>query len=153
MGRVVFMCGPAGSGKSTYARGLEQQGMVRLSLDVIRWRCGTSSVVLPREDGDEIEALRSQLLELVIAGRDVVLDLSLWSRQLREEYRRLLEPTGVVPETVYLATDRETVLDRVRSRSGRNADDVVVPAELAAQYFDRFEPPTSEEGPLTVIAE
>jgi len=80
--------------------------MVRLSLDVIRWRRGTSSVVLPREDGDEIEALRSQLLELVIAGRDVVLDLSLWSRQLREEYRRLLEPTGVVPETVYLATDQ-----------------------------------------------
>lgn len=33
MSRVVLMCGPAGSGKSTYARRLEAQGMVRLSID------------------------------------------------------------------------------------------------------------------------
>ena len=33
MGRVIFMCGPAGSGKSTVARQLEQQGMTRLSFD------------------------------------------------------------------------------------------------------------------------
>jgi shikimate kinase len=33
MGRVIFMCGPAGSGKSTVAREYEQQGMVRLSFD------------------------------------------------------------------------------------------------------------------------
>ncbi len=33
MSRVIFMCGPAGSGKSTYARRLEQDGMTRLSID------------------------------------------------------------------------------------------------------------------------
>ena len=71
---------------------------------------------------------------------------------MREDYRRLLEPTGVVPETVYLATDRETVLARVRSRRGEHADDVVISAELAAHYFDHFEPPETQEGPLTVIA-
>lgn len=126
--------------------------MVRLSLDVVRWQRGGSSLVSPVEGGNEVEMLRGQLLEFVAAGCDVVLDLSFWSRQMREDYRRLLEPTGVVPETVYLATDREIVLERMRSRSGRDADDVVVPAELAARYFDHFEPPTSEEGPLTVIA-
>ncbi len=146
------MCGPAGSGKSTYARVLEQHGMVRVSLDLIRWQAGTSSIVLSPEQEDEAErTLRSRLLELVTAGRDVVLDLSFWSRQMRQEYRQLLEPTGVVPETVYLATAREVVLDRVQLRSGRHADDVVVPAVLAAQYFDNFEPPTPEEGPLTVV--
>lgn len=152
MGRVVFMCGPAGSGKSTYARSLERHGMVRLSLDVIRWQSGASSVVTPAGQEEKVEAaLRAQLLELVTAGRDVVLDLSFWSRRMRENYRQLLAPTGIVPETVYLATDRKIVLDRLRIRGGRHADDVVVPAELAAQYFDHFEPPTSEEGPLTVI--
>lgn len=137
------MCGPAGSGKSTYARTLEKQGMVRLSLDVIKWDRGMSSVTSPAQEDEATKVLRAELLKLVLAGHDVVLDLSFWSRQMREDYRQLLEPTGVVPETVYLATDRATVLDRLRSRSGKHADDVVLPAELAAQYFDYFEPPTS----------
>lgn len=146
------MCGPSGSGKSTYARRLEQQGMVRLSFDGEMWRRGISTVPLPPELRAEIEAeLRARLLALVAAGRDVVLDFSFWSRTMRDDYRRLLEPAGVVPETVYFATDRDTVLARVRARSGDHADDFPIDEELAAQYFDHFEPPTADEGPLTVV--
>jgi predicted kinase len=149
--RVVFMCGPAGSGKSTYARGLEDAGMVRLSFDVAAWRRG-HSMPLSQPVREAIEAgLRARLLELVADGADVVLDFSFWSRRMRDDYRRLLAPTGVVPETVYLATDRETVLSRVRARRARHADDVVLTESLAAQYFDAFEPPTPDEGPLTVV--
>jgi predicted kinase len=148
--RVVFMCGPAGSGKSTYARRLEQEGMVRLSIDVAVWKRGL--LTASNEVRDEIEGdLRARLLKLVAAGQDVVLDFSFWSRQMRADYRRLLEPMGVVPETVYLATDRETVLERVRARSGSNPDDFVLSEDLAARYFDHFEAPSADEGPLTVI--
>ena len=152
MSRVIFMCGPSGSGKSTYARRLEREGMTRLSFDVEMWRRGISTVPLPPDVRDEIEAdLRARLLELVAAGSDVVLDFSFWSRRMRDDYRRLLEPTGVVPETIYLATDRETVLDRMRARRGSHHDDYVLTEELAGQYFDHFEPPTADEGPLEVI--
>lgn len=152
MSRVIFMCGPSGSGKSTYAPRFESEGMVRLSFDVEMWRRGISTVPLPQDVREEIEAgLRARLLELVAEGTDVVLDFSFWSRRMRDDYRRLLEPTGVVPETFYLATDRETVLNRVRARRGGHADDFVLTEELAAQYFDHFEPPTPDEGPLTVI--
>ncbi len=147
--RVIFMCGPSGSGKSTYARRLESEGMIRLSFDVEMWRRGISTVPLPPDVRDEIEAgLRARLLELVAAGSDVVLDFSFWSRRMRDDYRKLLEPTGVVPETIYLATDRVTVLDRMRTRRGSHSDDYVLTEELAAQYFDHFEPPTADEGPL-----
>jgi len=150
--RVIFMCGPSGSGKSTYARRLEGDGMVRLSFDVEMWHRGISTVPLPPDVRDEIEAgLRARLLALVAAGRDVVLDFSFWSRRMRDDYRRLLEPTGVVPETVYLATDRETVLDRMRTRRGSHPDDYVLSEELAAQHFDHFEPPSVDEGPLVVV--
>ena len=152
MSRVIFMCGPSGSGKSTYARRLESEGMTRLSFDVEMWRRGISTVPLPPEVRDEIEAdLRARLLELVAAGSDVVLDFSFWSRRMRDDYRKLLERTGVVPETIYLATDRETVLDRMRARRGSHYDDYVLTEELAGQYFDHFEPPTADEGPLEVI--
>jgi predicted kinase len=146
------MCGPAGSGKSTYARRFEAEGMVRLSFDVELWRRGISAASPPHAVREAVEAgLRARLLELVGQGLDVVLDFSFWSRRMREDYRRLLEPTGIVPETFYLATDRETVLNRVRARSGNHADDVVLTEALAAQYYDTFEPPLPGEGPLTVV--
>jgi predicted kinase len=150
--RVIFMCGPAGAGKSTYAKRLEREGMVRLSFDVASWRRGITAMPLPPDVHAEVEAdLRAQLLELVATGTDVVLDFSFWSRRMRDDYRRLLEPTGVVPETVYLATDRETVQRRVRTRRGSHPDDVVLPEDLVVKYFDHFEPPTPDEGPLTVV--
>jgi predicted kinase len=126
--------------------------MVRLSFDEEMWRRGIVMVPLSPEIRAEIEAgLRTRLLQLVATGTDVVLDFSFWSRRMREDYRRLLAPTGVIPETIYLATDRATVLDRLRSRAGGHPDDYVLPDELAAHYFDHFEPPTADEGPLLVI--
>ena len=126
--------------------------MTRLSFDVEMWRRGLTEVPLPATAREEIEAhLRARALELVADGVDVVLDFAFWSRQMRDQWRRLLEPSGVVPETIYLATDRETVLKRVRERQGQHCDDYVVPEDLAAQYFDHFEAPSPDEGPLTVI--
>jgi predicted kinase len=148
------MCGPAGSGKSSVARRYEQQGMSRLSFDQEAWSRGITSMPLPPDVHREIEdVLRARLVELVHAGADVVVDFSFWSRAMREEYRELLRPLGVVPETVYLATDRATVLQRVAARAAADGDDFAISAELAACYFDHFEPPTPDEGPLTVIGQ
>ena len=153
MGRVIFMCGPAGSGKSTVARRYEQQGMARLSFDQEAWSRGITTMPLPQDVRRDIErVLRARLVDLVRAGSDVVLDFSFWSRDMRDEYRELLSPLGVVPETVYLATDRATVLQRIGARVARGGDDFMISTELAAFYFDHFEVPTPAEGPLTVIA-
>lgn len=93
------MCGPAGSGKTTWARRLETAGTTRLSFDVEMWRRGITTVPLPPEVRAEIETdLRARLLPLVGDGADVVLDFSFWSRAMRDDYRRLLAPLGVVPE-------------------------------------------------------
>jgi predicted kinase len=152
MGRVIFMCGPAGSGKSTVARQYERQGMTRLSFDQEAWARGITAMPLPQDVHRDIErVLRVRLLDLVRAGADVVLDFSFWSRRTREEYRELLRPLGVVPETVYLATDRAAVLRRIGARAARHGDDYAISVELAAFYFDHFEIPTAAEGPLTVM--
>ena len=152
MGRVIFMCGPAGSGKSTVARQFEREGMVRLSFDQEAWSRGITTMPLPDEVRHDIEqALRARLIDLVRARSDVVLDFSFWSRNMREEYRELLRPLGVVPETVYLVTDRATVLERISARAAQGGDDFKLSPELAAAYFDHFEVPTPDEGPLTVV--
>lgn len=150
MPRVVLMCGPAGSGKSTVAHVLEQQGYVRLSFDAVIWQRGLTNPLEPDAHA-EIEAeLQRELLRLVASGADVVLDFSFWSRQMRDRYRQLLAPS-IVPETWYVDTARATALDRVRERTGAHADDVLLTPELAARYYDNFEVPTPEEGPLRRI--
>lgn len=109
---------------------------------------------LPPEAHAEIKCeLQERLLALVSSGQEVVLDFSFHSRQMRDEYRDLLAPLGILPETVYLATSRETVLRRVRERQAGHADDFRLTEELAARYYDGFEGPTEVEGLLTVIRE
>nr|WP_282568120.1 AAA family ATPase [Agromyces sp. H66] len=85
------------------------------------------------------------------ARNDVVLDFGFWFRRQRDEFRALLAPQGIVPETVYIATDLETILSRVGDRHGRQADDWPLTVQTATEYFERFEPPTPEEGPLEII--
>jgi predicted kinase len=88
--------------------------MVRLSFDHQAWSRGITTMPQPEHVRRDIEhLLRARLADLVRAGSDVVLDFSFWSRRMRDEYREFLRPFGVAPETVYLATDRATVLQRI----------------------------------------
>jgi predicted kinase len=155
LARVVFMCGPAGSGKSTVARRLEAEGFVRLSFDIEAWRRGIKAMPLSDEERTNIEDdLKRRLLEVVAAGHDVVLDFSFWSRRMRDEYRMLLAPLDVTPETIYVDTPRAVAVAvaRVEARRQAHPDDFQIASELAAGYFDSFEPPSPDEGPLTIIS-
>lgn len=128
--------------------------MVRLSFDTHLWERGIRSGDVDPGVREEIRGLlRVELVALLAEGRDVVLDFSFWSRTMREEWRALLAEHGVVPETTYLATDRDTALARVAERRGEHADDFPVDLSTAASYVDGFEAPTPEEGPLTIVAD
>jgi len=146
------MCGPVGSGKSTYARAREAEGFTRLSIDEEAWRRGHLAQPLPGSTANVIEQeLRRRLVHLLREGRDVVVDLSFWSRAMREQYRELARSCGVEAETVYFDTPRDVVMARVRSRGGGSANEIRLTEEQAASYFDGFEVPTSDEGPLHVV--
>ena len=146
-----MMCGPGGAGKTTYAKELERDGWTRLSFEVELWDRGITTIP-PADVVAEVAAdLKERLLRHVAAGDDVVLDFGFWFRRQRDEYRALLAPLGVVPETVHVATSLATILSRVGQRHGRGADDWPLTEESARAYFAQFEPPTSEEGPLLVV--
>jgi len=126
--------------------------MVRLSFDQEAWRRGIQTMPLPADVREDIEQeLRARLIALVAADEDVVLDFSFWSQRARLAYRDLLRPLGVVPETIYLATPRAVALERMDARGHEHADDYALPNDVAAEYFDHFQPPTADEGPLTVL--
>ena len=149
--RVVMMCGPGGAGKTTYARRLEHEGWTRLSFEVEFWDRGITSMPSADIVAEVAADLKARLVRNVADGRDVVLDFGFWFRRQRDEFRALLAPRGIVPETVYIATSLETILSRIGDRHGRGPDDWPLTEQTATEYFERFEPPTLEEGPLTVI--
>jgi predicted kinase len=146
-----MMCGPGGAGKTTYAKRLEREGCTRLSFEVEFWDRGIKTMPSPQVVAEVAADLKARLLRDVAAGNDVVLDFGFWFRRQRDEFRALLEPQGVVPETAYIATTLETILSRVGNRHGRWADDWPLTEQTATGYFERFEPPTPEEGPLEVV--
>ncbi|MET4096631.1 ATP-binding protein [Arthrobacter sp. UYCu712] len=138
---VVLMCGVPGSGKTSYAKILERDGFVRLSVDEEMWRLDQElaarfgspeyfdfTVAVERQ-------LRTWLVELMCEGRDVVVDLSFWSRQRREEYKALITAHGAAWQLVYLDVPRDELLRRLELRRldpGPNS------APVGPAYLDKF---------------
>ena len=153
MARMVLMCGVAGAGKSTYARCLEDDGFVRLSIDTEAWRGGHTVHPLPLEVKASIVARQQeQLIAALNAGRDVVVDYSFHARSTRDAYRAIAGACGASTEVVYFDVPRAELLRRLaaRSKAGPGADTVVVPVDLLDAYIAGFEWPQSDEVDVTV---
>ncbi|GAT65532.1 kinase [Planomonospora sphaerica] len=154
---VVMMCGPAGSGKTTYALDLEESGYTRLSIDEEIWRrFGRDGAEFAPEEYERHkstaeEELWARLAALMRAGRPVVLDYSFWSRETRRRYQAFIESHGYRWELVYLKADRETLQRRLAARNAvRGANAVTVSEELLDRYLAGFQEPVGE-GERTVL--
>lgn len=149
--RVVLMCGLTGSGKTTYAETLVAQGMKRLSIDeYIFDNHGQFGI-----DYDEVQWLeyqriaevhvRRELVSLIGRHQDVVVDLSLWNRAMRDEYKDLIETHGAVWELVYMRIDPLLLSNRLALRALRSdANAFPVPPHLLAAFIAGFEAPDGE---------
>lgn len=87
MAIVYFLCGMAASGKTTFAKRLEEEkGAVRLTLDermITKYDYSIFDEEYGRLAGKEKRRMWEEAKEYLRRGRDVVLDWSLWSRESR----------------------------------------------------------------------
>ncbi|MGW3124688.1 AAA family ATPase [Streptomyces sp. NPDC001107] len=150
---VVLMCGLPGAGKTTYARDLVRRGYVRLSIDEVVWqRVGQrdAGLVLEAEAFDQLKEevrreQRQELVELMLAGRDVVVDYSFWSRAARDDYKALIEKHGGRWELIHVKADRTTLQRRLEARNGEEGpNSVTVDETLFSRYLTNFEAPDGE---------
>ncbi|MEV4398300.1 ATP-binding protein [Nonomuraea sp. NPDC049607] len=150
---VYLLVGLTGSGKTTYARqALEPAGVLRLSVDeLVYQRHGRYGVDYPEQEYFAREApavaeVRERLVDLVRAGKDVVVDWGLWRRRDREEWKKLVEQAGGRWRLVYFDVPRRELLRRLVERNLReDADALTVTSEALNDFYARFEPPGEDE--------
>lgn len=148
---VYLLSGLTGSGKTTFARSLEEAGVVRLSVDEeVFARHGRYGVdypdhEYPARERPVVEEIRRRLVDLVHAGRSVVLDYGLWLRSEREDYKRLVEAAGGRWRLLYFEVDRGELSRRLTQRNERSdANALTVTDSVLDDFIGRFEPPSGE---------
>ncbi|MEY9931855.1 putative kinase [Catenulispora sp. GP43] len=148
---VYLLAGLTGSGKTTYARRLEAEGALRLSVDEeVFARHGRHGIDYPEQEYPQREApvlrdIERRLAEAVRAGRSVVLDYGLWLRTERDAYKKLVQDAGGRWRLIYLKVERAELLRRLTERNAReDANALTVTPAMLDAFFARFEEPVGE---------
>ncbi|WP_246561707.1 AAA family ATPase [Streptomyces roseirectus] len=149
---VYLLVGLTGSGKTTYARReLEPSGVVRLSVDErVFERHGRYGVDYPEyeyfaREAPVVAEVRQELVELVRAGRSVVVDHGLWRRKEREDWKNLVRDAGGAVRLLYFPVPREELLRRLNERNRRaDANALTVTESALGDFFARFDAPHGE---------
>ncbi len=134
------MCGLPKSGKSTYARGLQQAGWVRICPDEIRLVLHGRGHHPPAEP---VVWANAQLAvrALLLGGHRVVVDATNVIKKWREPWIGIARDAGVRLEAFVLETPAKICHERNR------ASDDPVPEEVIDRMAERWEP-VDEEGIL-----
>ena len=148
---VVMMCGVAGSGKTTFAKQLEKEGFLRLSIDEEIWAAhGRYGIDFPIEKVEEYKKaaerkLRNQLVKLIRHKQQVVIDFSFWKRETRNQYKQLIEQSGGKWKLIYLKVHPDDLRERLRIRNKRmDANAFPISEDLLTSYLRGFETPIGE---------
>jgi predicted kinase len=133
---VYLLAGLPGSGKTTYAKALESEGVVRLSVDEeVQARHGVLGVDYPTAAHSDhlasvLDEINDQLIDHVEAGHDVVLDHSLGQREERDFYKSLVEDHGGQWCLIHFSVDHTELIRRLEQRNARSNTPTTTPAML-----------------------
>jgi predicted kinase len=132
--RLIIVCGLPGSGKTTHARSLAaRHDGFRLSAD--DWMEALDVNLWDSEARDRIETLQWELArQLLRRGQTVIIEWGTWGRPERDTLREGARALDAGVELRYLDEPVDVLWERVRSRSGRSADDSRTARVLRRQH-------------------
>ena len=150
---VYLLAGLPGSGKSTYARTLEQHGVLRLSVDErVIDRHGLIGSDYPANAHFTLAApilaeVRAELVRLIRGRHSVVLDHALDRRVDRDDYKELVSRHGGQWRLLYFKADRAQLVRRLAARHAAGGVGEVT-AEMLDWITATWQEPIDEEEEL-----
>lgn len=144
-GRLILLCGLAGAGKTTLAKQLEADGVVRMCPD--EWLVALGFDIHDKDARVAIEDLQWELSQaLVLGGVTVVDECGVWQRWERDLRRMWARDHGIPVELRFLDETVEVLTARVAERNRALPDGAprIDPA-LVAFWDDRIERPDADE--------
>ena len=144
-GRLIVLCGLAGSGKTTLAKELEAEGAVRMCPD--EWLMALGFDIYDAVARERVEALQWALAQqLVLQGVTVVDECGVWQRWERDLRREWARANGVPVELRVLDAPIDVLIARVAERN-RTAPEGAprIDPNLIALWDERIQRPDADE--------
>ena len=148
-----LICGPLGSGKTTFARRLEAE------ISALRFTHDEWMVVLYGQDPPLgrfsdyfqrvtllINSIWPRCLE---SGLDVILDLNFWRRDQRDEVRGMVAAHDGTSTLYWLGCQKEIAWDRVKRRNA-NSTDLYIAPETFESLWPQIEPLGPDEDHVVI---
>ena len=144
-----LLCGLPGSGKTTFALGLEQaHAAVRYSHD--EWVVHLFGRCPPE---NQFRTLYTRVADLIwrnasrnlVLGNDVILDYGFWRLEDRDAMREATADIGAESRLHYLDAPLEVLKERVLSRPREDEKSLWIDETAFARFAAQFEPPTEDE--------
>ena len=141
-GTLIIVCGLPGSGKTIYARKLEQElRAIRFCPD--EWMDTLSVNFWDETARAKIEALQWEFGQRLLAlGLTVIIEWGTWGRSERDALRVRAHQLGATAELHYLSAPVDVLVERIQRRGTENPP---MRREQLAQWAEAFEVPSEEE--------
>ena len=147
MSELIVMCGPAGSGKSTWAQeyAKSHNGYIIVSTDAIR-QLVFGDANDQRNPKLIFDFAYNNIEEFLKDGCSVIFDaMNLRAKDRRAVIRRFKDIASIKFTCVCCATPRKLCQDRQELRERK------VPLDVITKQFERFQIPKHEEGWDSII--
>lgn len=149
MATVHLLCGLPGSGKTTFARELEEtHKAMRYTYD--EWMVQLYGRSPPT---DQFETLFNRVSILIwriatrnlALGTDVILDKGFWRKRDRENVRQAAAAIGAESKLYFLDAPIDVLRKRILTRSKSDQDSLWINDHAFTEFINRFEPPGNDE--------
>jgi len=143
--RLIIVCGLPGSGKTTYAKQLEEKlRAIRLCPD--EWMQALAIEIWDEARRAKVEDFQWVLAQQLLAlGLAVIIEWGTWARSERDMLRCGGRELGASVELHYLRASVDVLFERVRRRG---TEDPPIQREQLEQWSRLFQTPTAEETAL-----
>ena len=147
MATVHLLCGRPGSGKTTFARELED------THKAVRYTYDEWIVQLYGRSPEQFETLFNRVSNLIwriamrnlALGTDVILDKGFWYKRDRENARQAATAIGAGSKLYFLDAPIDVLRKRIITRSKSDQDSLWINDQAFTEFITRFEPPSNDE--------